>query len=44
MNVVVPTLVALSICISFRVLAHSPVFYVDTAPGAAFPQSPLLDG
>jgi hypothetical protein len=48
MNVIVPMAVvmrvAVSISMSMRVLVHPSVFYVDTAPGAASAQSPLLDG
>jgi hypothetical protein len=48
MNVIVPVAVgmrvAMSISMSMGVLVHPSVFYVDTAPGAAFAESPLLDG
>jgi hypothetical protein len=48
MNVVVPVAVvvrmAMSISMSVGVLVHPSVFYVDSAPGAASAESPLLDG
>jgi hypothetical protein len=48
MDVVVPVarIICVAMCMSMtvRVLVHPSVFYVDSAPGAASAESPLLDG